>query len=127
MAVLDHVASILIVEDDEILGLMMASIVADAGLEPIGPHASPIFALDAMARQPIDAALLDLNLGEWGDSYPVATELRRRSVPFIFLTGHSSAVINQAFKEVPVLRKPVKEGALREAISLLLTAKRSVI
>jgi DNA-binding LytR/AlgR family response regulator len=55
----------------------------------------------------IDAAFLDVNLaGEY--CFPVADLLRRKGVPFAFLTGYSErTVIPAGLREVPVLTKPV--------------------
>jgi hypothetical protein len=53
---------------------------------------------------------------QWGASDPIATELRRLSVPYIFMTGRSEETIDAAFAPAPVLRKPVAFGDIVRAL-----------
>jgi DNA-binding LytR/AlgR family response regulator len=66
----------------------------------------------------VDFALLDINLGD-GDAYPVAAELMRREVPFIFATGYEPWVIPEAFRSVPRLDKPLTPKTLADAVQRL--------
>ena len=62
-------------------------------------------------------AVLDINLGQ-GTSAPVAGELERRGVPFVFATGYGEAAdLPGHFRAAPVVRKPYTAAALVEAIS----------
>jgi hypothetical protein len=62
--------------------------------------------------EPIDRALLDVNLGGRLIT-PVAKALTRRSIPFVYLTGYQEPDVNDG----PVLRKPVATSALLGALA----------
>ena len=47
--------------------------------------------------------------------------LTRRNIPFVFVTGYSSASIDPRFTHVPIVQKPIEQNSLREA---LLATKR---
>jgi hypothetical protein len=64
------------------------------GRRGLGPFAAAQPVLAAIAEAPVDAAILDVNLGRGGTSDPVAAELRRRRVPFVFLTGSGIEAID---------------------------------
>jgi hypothetical protein len=55
----------------------------------------------------IGAAILDVNLG--GELvYPVADVLAARGVPFVFATGYGAESIEEQFRHIPVLEKPIE-------------------
>ncbi len=85
-------ASVLILEDHGIISMELAAIVEAMGFEVLGPFASPQEALDALAKETPVCALLDVDLGPFGDSLTVADELATRHVPFAFLTGRDDLV-----------------------------------
>jgi DNA-binding NtrC family response regulator len=63
-------------------------------------------ALKIVAAEELDGALLDIDLG--GEmSFPVASQLASRGVPFGFVTGYAdSRTIPEKFRRVPCLAKP---------------------
>ncbi|MFZ2031053.1 MAG: response regulator [Vitreimonas sp.] len=102
--------SVLLVEDEPLVGLMMRELLSDMGADVVGPFATLPEAFGALARS-FDAALLDVNLG--GEAvYPLAEELMRLHVPIIFLTGYESASIDPKFADAPVLTKPIDAAEL---------------
>lgn len=65
--------------------------------------------------EPFDFAILDVRVaGEV--SYPVASELRRRGIPFVFASGYASDNLVAEFRDAPVLRKPYRVEDVREAL-----------
>src|SRR5215468_6835846 len=69
-------------------------------------------ALVAIDREPIDAGILDINLG--GEmAYPIAQILRARKVPFVFMTGYGAETIAEPFPEVRIFQKPLERDTLR--------------
>jgi DNA-binding response OmpR family regulator len=97
---------ILIVEDNMLVAEVLCELMTEQGYRVIGPCARLSGALKLAAREAIDAALLDINLaGE--PCCPLADLLRRKGVPFAFLTGYGGTVIPAAFRDVPILTKPV--------------------
>ena len=68
-------------------------------------------------QEALDGAVLDVNLnGDW--CFPIAEALRRRDVPFIFLTGYDdAAIIPVELRPARQLSKPVLGPHLIEALS----------
>jgi CheY-like chemotaxis protein len=87
----------------------------DFGCEVIGPAARLASALDAVARERLDLAILDVNVaGE--PIYPVADALLEKAVPFVFSTGYGSAGIKDAYRDRPVLQKPFAQHDLKQKL-----------
>jgi len=113
--------TVLLVEDEPLVGLMMREILSDMGAQVTGPLASLPEAFGALS-QPFDAALLDVNLA--GEAvYPLAEELVRLHVPIIFLTGYESASIEAKFASAPVLTKPIEPAELSDLLSASIPAR----
>ena len=108
---------ILVVEDEAAISLLLEDMLLDFGCEVIGPAARLSAALDAVAREQVDLAILDVNVaGE--PIYPVAEALAERSIPFVFSTGYGSAGIRDAFRDRPVLQKPFAQHDLKQKLIL---------
>ncbi len=113
---------ILVVEDEAAISLLLEDMLLDFGCEVIGPAARLSAALDAVAREQVDLAILDVNVaGE--PIYPVAEALAQRSIPFVFSTGYGSAGIRDSFRDRPVLQKPFAQNDLKQK---LIMARRAV-
>ena len=106
---------ILVVEDEAAISLLLEDMLLDFGCEVIGPAARLSAALEAVARETVDLAILDVNVaGE--PIYPVAEALAQRSIPFVFSTGYGSAGIRDAFRDRPVLQKPFAQHDLKQKL-----------
>jgi CheY-like chemotaxis protein len=106
---------ILVVEDEAAISLLLEDMLLDFGCEVIGPAARLSAALDAVEREPLDLAILDVNVaGE--PIYPVAEALVQRRIPFVFSTGYGSAGIKDAFRDRPVLQKPFAQHDLKQKL-----------
>ncbi|MGB6326828.1 MAG: hypothetical protein WBG11_13930 [Methylocella sp.] len=58
---------------------------------------------------------LDANLsGE--HTYPLATVLKSRGVPFIFAMGYGTAGLNEEWRSAPVLQKPFQARDLKRVL-----------
>ncbi len=97
--------NVLIVEDEYFLASAMVMDLKEVQAVPLGSSATVSDALKRISEATrIDAALLNFKLrGE--TSGPVAEELRRRDIPFIFVTGNDDAV-RALFPDAPVHLKP---------------------
>ena len=75
-----------------------------------------MLAAATLADDAFDVAILDLELdGE--TSFPVADALRRRAIPFVFLTGQLAVEeIPERFAAERLLCKPVSPESLIEAL-----------
>jgi PAS domain S-box-containing protein len=104
---------ILLVEDESLIALMMEQTLRDLELDVLGPFGTVDETLKAIARERVDAGILDINLG--GEmAYPIAHLLRAQNVPFVFMTGYGAETIAAPFSEVRVFHKPLERDMLRE-------------
>lgn len=107
---------ILIVEDEMMVSMMMEDMLDSFGCEIVGPAANLAEAVRLAATAAIDGAMLDLNLA--GKSvYPVAEELVRRDIPFVFVTGYGPGELGSDYKDRPALRKPFRRAELQRIMT----------
>jgi two-component sensor histidine kinase len=105
---------VMIVEDEALVAMMMEGFVEELGFSVCGPFSSLSAATVAAQTGGFEAAVLDVNLG--GEVvYPLADLLAERGVPFIFVTGYGSELVDNRFADVPVLQKPVQVNELQSA------------
>lgn len=103
------------VKDEPLIALELHDVLADAGLEVIGPAATAREGLDLISAGPIDAAVLDVNLGR-ETSESVARELAERGVPFLAVSGYAADQRPRAFESVPFLAKPFRAADLVKSV-----------
>jgi CheY-like chemotaxis protein len=110
---------VLLVEDNFIIALDLVELVREAGAEPVGPVASVKDGVAALERHPVDAAILDINLGE-ENALGLLDHLQRRAIPFAFATGYSpDDVIPAEHAAAPVLAKPYSAADVRALLAVL--------
>jgi DNA-binding response OmpR family regulator len=108
---------VLLVEDEMCLAMMLQDLLEDAGYRVL-KAARVAAALNLATAEDIDAAILDVNVAGT-EVFPVADELRRRGVPFIFASGYGERGVPGEFREYPMLQKPydpVALGAMLESV-----------
>ena len=108
---------VLLIEDEALIAMMIQETLDELGFHVIGPIATVPAALASARSGHLDAAVLDINLGD-GLVYSVAEILSRRGVPFVFLTGCDSDSVDTRFNAVPVLQKPVERDMLKKIFSV---------
>jgi DNA-binding response OmpR family regulator len=111
--------SVLVVEDEALVAIMLEEMLGDLGYQVIGPVASVGAALALYAQGRPDAAILDINLG--GEhSFAVADALREGGVPFAFSTGYDSTdeVVRSA--AAYLLMKPYRMEELQDLMAVML-------
>ncbi|TWI01743.1 response regulator receiver domain-containing protein [Luteimonas cucumeris] len=112
-------ARILMVEDQMHLAMMLEEIMADAGYDVIS--AGKLERAMKLARDmPLDAAILDINLGDGITAYPLADLLERRGVPYAFASGYSECDIPQPYRSHLTVHKPYAPQDILAAIGSLL-------
>jgi CheY-like chemotaxis protein len=115
---------VLIVEDDALIALELEDTLRDAGYAVVGPAASVPAALGCLAdHRLLSGAILDINLGA-EDVFSVADALSASQIPFLFLTGHSNAVLPSRHRRRPVVRKPYLGAALLATLASTIAADR---
>ena len=109
---------ILIVEDEAPIALNLAAAVQQAGGIVIGPVASVAGAHAAMADNRLDGALLDIRLRN-ETSFPLADVLAVLNIPFVFVSGLSSALMPYTHRERPLFDKPYEANEVIAALARL--------
>lgn len=114
---------ILVVEDDYFIAEEVTLALDEAGACVVGPAAKVEQALRLVAAtENLACGLLDVHLQD-EVVYPVAVELQRIKVPFIFLTGYDAEAIHPDFATVPRLEKPFN---IRHAAFALTRAQQRI-
>jgi DNA-binding response OmpR family regulator len=82
----------------------LEDLISSLGGEAVGPFGRIADALEALRRERIDGAVLDVRLD--GDTtFPIADVLLRAANPILFVTGAVSS-IPERYRHVPRLHKP---------------------
>ena len=106
---------VLVVEDEYFLAEDMAEALQKLGAEVVGPVPTRDKALALLAAEPVDAAVLDINLkGEM--VFPVAQALTEQGIPFVFATGYDQTAIPAEYQDTPRWEKPFDPEAFAEAL-----------
>ncbi len=107
---------VLVVEDEFMIAMLIEETLQDHDYAVIGPFNSLDQALDAVAGDLPDAALLDVNLrGE--KVYPLAELLHRSGVPFVLLSGYGSDAIPADRPDWQACSKPFNPKELINALA----------
>jgi CheY-like chemotaxis protein len=107
---------VLVVEDESLVAMLLETILEDMGCVPVGPAATVDEGLQmATGDEPIDAALLDVNVAG-RQVFPIAQALKDRGVPFVFSTGYGEGGLPNEWRGQPTLQKPFTEAAVRDAL-----------
>lgn len=113
---------VLIVEDEPLLAMELALEIEEAGAQPIGPASSCAQALELIASERPDLALLDGNLnGERIDA--VADALAAQRTPFAFVSGYGREHLPEDHAGQPVIAKPFVAAEVLAVIEQLARAE----
>lgn len=81
---------VLVLDDEVIVAMDLAQIIEEAGHCAVGPFHTVAAAMQALAGEMPDCAVLDVNLGDGSTSEEVAAMLDGHA-PFLFLSGYEVA------------------------------------
>jgi DNA-binding NtrC family response regulator len=110
--------SVLLVEDETLIRLMIAGMVEELGHTVVAEAGNINDALTLARTADFEIAILDINVG--GERIePVAEIVAGRRLPFIFASGYGSAGAPQKFRDRPILQKPFLIERLGKAIEEL--------
>jgi DNA-binding response OmpR family regulator len=117
--------SILLVEDNTLISLMLEDDLLASGFAVLGPFTSCAATLAWLDGQKPDAAVLDISLSD-GPCVELARVLRKRKVPFLVFTGESPrSEIARDFAGVPWIAKPASSIQIVESLRDMLERRRS--
>ena len=105
--------TVLLVEDDFIVGYDMQMLLEEQGARVIGPAASLLEAQALLATERPTVAVLDVNLG--GEYvFPLVNRLLEKQVPFVFATAYADddRLFPDEARTAPRLAKPVLPNVL---------------
>ena len=117
---------ILVVEDNFLVAEALSHLLRTNGGTVVGPAGRVDDGLALACREVLDGALLDVNLaGE--HSFPIAYALRRRGVPFMFVTGYdNSSILPADLRSVRQLAKPIADRALVALVEEMFVPSREL-
>lgn len=99
-----------------LVAVMLEGMLADLGHEVVGTASSADQAIEMARREPLDFAILDVNL-DGQEVYPVAEALAARGIPFAFATGYGRQRLPEPHRARPILRKPFQQPDLERIVT----------
>ncbi|KAF1007261.1 MAG: hypothetical protein GAK28_01900 [Luteibacter sp.] len=114
--------TILIAEDDPLIGVLLKEMLEEAGASVAGPFPSTAAARQAMAGDMrLDAALLDVNLAD-GDVYPFAADLQQAGVPYALFSAAGPEHMPPVLRPRMFIQKPAPFREILAALNEMLDA-----
>lgn len=110
---------ILVVEDEYFIASDLKRALQKADAIVVGPVGDIDLGLSLVARDRLDAAVLDVNL-EGTTSYPIADRLAAQAVPYLFLTGYDGWALPEPYRAVPRVPKPFPMRAVLACVGQLI-------
>jgi DNA-binding response OmpR family regulator len=108
---------VLVVEDEMLIAMLLEDVLQERGCKVIGPVGRVTKAVPLANMEPLDMAILDVNVaGE--EVFPVACELARRAIPFVFVSGYGADRLPKKWCDRPILQKPFRPGDLERSMSM---------
>jgi len=110
--------TVLIVEDEFLIGLMLTKEIAGAGGTSIGPVTAVADALREIECRIIDLVILDAKLVD-GSGADLAVCLEERRIPYMVVSGYDEVNLPSGLRRAPFIAKPISVPVLLEAIEAL--------
>jgi CheY-like chemotaxis protein len=117
---------ILLAEDEVLVAADVETMLKELGCEVVGPVATVAEVERLAAVEPLDGAVLDVNL-RGVRVFGALSVLRARQIPVILSSGYeSSALFPEEFRELPVLVKPYDRGELAALLRAAFGLRNSI-
>jgi CheY-like chemotaxis protein len=114
--------TVIVVEDEMMVSLLLEDMLGALGCDAVLHAASVSSALAELSGTQPDVAVLDVNLGS-EMVYPVAEQLNRAGIPFVFTTGYGRGAIKLEWAARPCVQKPFNIDAFATALRSALAAR----
>lgn len=105
---------ILVVEDEPLVAMLLEDMLLELGAYVVGPVGQVRDALALLNGEPVDAAVLDVNLGQ-ERSDAIAVKLEAIGTPFVFATGYGPDCLDRWNAEV--IAKPYRLDQVSEVLT----------
>lgn len=112
-------ARILIVEDEIFVAMELEAILEDIGYEPVG-IAPDLTSAEQYVGQPVDLALVDLNLRDGLTGPQIGAKLGAQGVTVLFITANPRLLGEGIAGAVGVLTKPTDQNTVKAAVAYAL-------
>lgn len=113
-------ASVLVVEDEALIRLMLVDMLEDGLGHRVVAEAGSVLEGKSLAENTeFDLAVLDINLRGW-NVLPVAQAIEKRGLPFLFVSGYKRTDLPAPFGDRLLVEKPIEISKLKAAIGTAL-------
>lgn len=112
---------VLVVEDDALVGILLAEMLVEMGYEVDAIEATEAAAVAAAGRSRPQLMIVDVGLGRGSGVSAVDEILRAGPVPHVFMSGDTARIRVQR-PDAVILQKPFREPELARAIRRALNA-----
>ena len=109
--------SILIVEDEPLIAMMLEDFLETLGHDVVGTCESVEEAMDRVEAGGFDVAIMDVQLKDGKQVWPVADRLAEEGKPFVIATGGHVDPPPAQHAAAPVLSKPYTIEAIEPALA----------
>ncbi|MEO7410113.1 MAG: response regulator [Sphingomicrobium sp.] len=116
-------AKVLIVEDEMMIAIELEMILGDLGLDPVGV-APDLATADSYIGQPIDLALVDLNLRDGLTGPEIGKRLSAKGVTVLFITANPRLLGDGVAGTIGVLTKPTDSESVKAAVDYALGVRK---
>ena len=109
--------SVLIVEDEPLIAMMLEDFLESLGHEVVGTCESVEEAMEKVNEGGFDLAIIDVQLKDGQQVWPLADRLAAAGTPFIIATGGHVEPPPEQHADAPVLCKPYTIEAIEPALA----------
>jgi len=107
---------VLILEDEFLIADDLARAVREAGGSPVGPVNSVQEAGKLVAREKLDAAIVDLNLrGQMASEF--VEQLAATGLPCLIVSGYADEALPESLAAIPRVEKPISPDSAVRALA----------
>jgi two-component SAPR family response regulator len=106
----------MILDDEAIIALDLAGMLQDLGHTVVSMANRVAGGMEFAKHGDLDMAILDINV-HGVTSFPLATVLQDRGVPFIFASGYGESGLIDGFRDALVLTKPYGMDDLTQVVA----------
>ena len=110
--------SVLIVEDEPLIAMMLEDFLESLGHDVVGTCETVEEAMAKVDQGGFDLAIIDVQLKEGQQVWPLADRLAAAGTPFIIATGGHVEPPPEQHADAPVLSKPYTIEAIGPALAL---------